>query len=313
MIAAAVHRWFENVCDESLPLWDIKLRRLLAIYEWFTREGLADKNFDKELTNDASYRERLSELLIAYKLMRAGYRLTSDGAGPDLWASKGSNGFWVEIITPRPMSIDPAYIEQVGASADGMLNVPSDQILRRWTAAIDAKAQKLRRYLDKGYVQSDQPFVIAVNGRSLRGDSNIGFNGVSMNPCAVEVLFGLGSLGLKSIAKGKITDVRIGRSHRSSVDSINRASIPMTTFLDDANAQISGVWAMDIDENEVLLDPLWPGLKRGYFSCAGIFNPFAANPLAPGDLPTFEDWTCQVTEDSYQLTHHNRIPFDGSS
>ncbi|MBP3984786.1 hypothetical protein J5837_10200 [Pseudoxanthomonas helianthi] len=322
MIPPAVQRKFESACSDAGGLWDIKLRRLIALFEWFTWEGLADPHFVQELAAEDTYRERLSEMLVAYKLMRSGYELKSDSAGPDFWAYKGEQGFWVEVVTPRPTRIDPDYLAQTGATDEGMLEFPADQVLRRWTQAIDKKVAALlgpregspdgKRpgYLHKGIVKATQPYVIAVNGRNLRGKAGIGFNGSSGNPCAVEALFAVGPLHIRfdPIGNGFMRP-SLGRSQRASIESPNGSPIPLTTFLDETYAQVSAVWALDIDEDEVLLDPAWPNLERNYFASAGVFNPLAVNPLAVGAFPTFEDWTCNISGDSYQLTHHNRIPF----
>lgn len=317
-IPPAVRSKFERVCGNATPLWDIKLRRLCMAYEWFTGAGLADNHFGQQIADDETYMERLSELLVAFKLMRAGYRLKSSSSGPDLWASKGDHRFWVEIVTPRPTRIDSDYLAQVGSTEDGQLIVPTDQILRRWTQAIDSKAQALLGtrdgkglgYLRKGKVQRNEPYVIAVNGRNLRGKAGIGFNGCSMNPCAVEALFAVGPLHFRFDPMGNgYVHPSFGRSQRASIESYNASPIPLTTFLDDDFVQISAVWALDIDEDEVLFDPAWPNLERNYFASAGVFNPLAVNSLSVGVFPTFEDWTCRITGESYQLTHHNRIPF----
>jgi len=312
---------FERACETTLPLWDIKFQRLCMLYEWFVGAGLADDHFDQHLVAAETYWQRLSEMLVAFKLMRAGCRLSSHSAGPDLWVQKGNCSFWIEVITPRPEGVDAVYLSQKGASPDGLLSVPMDQLLRRWTQAIDAKAGALMGtrdgknlgYLQKGYVHPNEPYVIAVNGRHLRGPAGIGFNGCSTSPCAVEVLFALGPLQIRFDRMGKSDDhfrfSGIRRSRRPEIQSPNNSPISLTTFLDANFAPISAVWAMDIDETELLLDPPWPSIERNYFASAGVFNPLANNPLRVGDFPTFEDWTCEITGDAYQLMHYNRIPF----
>lgn len=316
MVPEGVLARFSAACVNG-PHADLRMRRLCAAYEWFVYEGLADPQFAQCLAAEETYRERLSELLVAYKLMRFGYELRSAPVGPDLWAQKGDIGFWVEIVSPRPNNIDRAYLAQVGSDVDGMLEVPADQVLRRWTQAIESKAGALiggRRggegYIAKGIVGVDEAYVIAVNGRGLRGAAGIGFNGCSMNPCVVEAVFGVGPMRLEfEPLGGGCLRPGLRRVQRQCLDSLSGAPIPLVTFLDDSYSQVSAVWGLDIDEDEMLLDPAIRSVERNYFASACAFNPHARNPIPVGSLPTFEDWTCRVSDDAYQLTHHNRIPF----
>ena len=324
LIPTDVRRKFEEACTGTDPLWDIRLRRLISTFTWYTQAGLADKQFAQQLVADDTYLQRLSEMLVAYKLARAGYKLSSKAAGPDLWASKAGRGFWVEVITPRPEQVDASFLNQHEAGPDGFVKVPSDQILRRWTSAISEKARKLLGtdnqisgtrspgYLEKKLVKANEPFVIAINARNLRSKAGEGvFSGRSLNPCAVEALFAVGPLELRfgPLDGSSPARLSVGRSQRAVLKSATGADIQMTTFLDEAYAPISAVWALDIDESEMILNPPWPGIERNYFASAAMFNPHAINPLAPRDLPTFEDWTCKIEGDSYHLNHHDRIPF----
>jgi hypothetical protein len=83
------------------------------------------------------------------------------------------------------------------------MEFPHEPLLLRWTAAIKEKAEKLlgnaagaKGYLDKGIVATDDTYVIAVNGRLLRGPHFATINGISQFPFAVEAAFAVGPIAV---------------------------------------------------------------------------------------------------------------------
>jgi hypothetical protein len=70
-------------------------------------------------------------------------------------------------------------MEWLQSKLDEVITLPHEAILLRWTAAIKEKAEKLlgnadkgiAGYIDKGVVGAEDSYVVAINGRLLRGQS----------------------------------------------------------------------------------------------------------------------------------------------
>ena len=314
---------FSDNCIYSGPRKDLAIQRMVQVAGWFAvRYG--DHNFMQELTGTPEkYVQRISEILIAHKMRRAGYKIIAKGKGPDFFVEKNGTSFWIEVVCPESKSIPDDYISQVNQSPDGLLAVPWNDILLRWSNSIDQKAKKLlghhgndfQGYISKGLVKPEQPYVIAINARQLRGALGIGFNGMSTRPCAVEALFGIGQAilahvpNLDSTMPTQKKNAELTNLQRTAITKNNGSWVDTTSFFSPEFRAISAVWAMDIDESELLLEPKVHGISRAYWASAGIFNPLAANPISPGSLPTHEDWTCQLNQNNYTLKCDSRIPF----
>jgi type I restriction enzyme S subunit len=127
--------------------------------------------------------------------------------------------------------------------------------LQRWTAAIKEKAEKLlgnsagaRGYLQKGVVGPDDAYVIAINGRLLRGSRFANITGISQFPFAVEAGFAVGPITVTiNLDTGK--SAGSGHEHRPVIRKHNGALIPTYTFLDPVFNAVSAIWATDVDES----------------------------------------------------------------
>jgi len=319
----AIAMRFEQACAAS-PLAGTKLQRLTAAYHWFMDCRLGDRNFETELSSadNCVYMEKLSEMLVAYLLMRAGFTVVQGvtqsvqngclarlGA-PDFWVTKGDVRAWVEVVTPRPAFVGSFYLEQIQHDDSGMLPVPWNRILLRWTSAIKEKREKLDRYHLKGVVRPGDIYIVAVNGRNLRGASPIGFTGESGKPFVVEATIGAGPpfIGFVPLDNGRLWP-ELKWSVRREARSVSGSSVPLVPFLDPAHADLSAVWGMDVDEDELLLNPPVGSAERGYFASAVVLNHLANAPMPAGLLPAFEDWMYSVGEEAPALIGSSRIPF----
>jgi hypothetical protein len=84
-------------------------------------------------------------------------------------------------------------MEWLQSKLDEVITLPHEAILLRWTAAIKEKAEKLlgnadkgiAGYIDKGVVGAEDSYVVAINGRLLRGQSC--FASINLGPASAEL------------------------------------------------------------------------------------------------------------------------------
>lgn len=100
----------------------------------------------------------------------------------------------------RTQGLPDEWINHVSGN---VVSLPHEEILLRWTSAIKEKAEKLlgradRKtgeripgYIEKGIVTPSDAYVIAINGRLLRGFGGAipELHGISQLPYAVEATF----------------------------------------------------------------------------------------------------------------------------
>jgi hypothetical protein len=152
-------------------------QRLEEVCNAFVSSGHGDGNAMQKLcsADDSQYWQQLSEVLIATQLVREKIQIAHPREGLDFVFDDNGRRVWIEVICPEPRGIPDTWIKHFPGSP---VDLPHEAILLRWTAAIKEKAEKLlgkpgtRGYLDKGIVGPNDAYVIAVNGRLLRG-----FNG----------------------------------------------------------------------------------------------------------------------------------------
>jgi hypothetical protein len=171
-----VVRRFEAEWPLPNPQHEQVIAFLTQTYKRYCDEGLADREFGKQLAlgSEYVYQQRAGELLLAEDLWNDGFTLSSADEGPDFRAEKDGEAFWIELVTPEPKGLPEEYLRSREPGA-GAFHYPANEMLLRWTAAIAEKARKLlgcaesgiKGYLDKGIVKPDERYVIAVNDRLL--------------------------------------------------------------------------------------------------------------------------------------------------
>jgi type I restriction enzyme S subunit len=274
--------------------------RLIAVTEEYIENGRGDANAEQRLCSpdDNIYWQQLSEVLLGHQLAIAGVPFTHPAAGPDFRIEVGARRVWVEVITPTPANIPAEWLAPAG---NGVRDFPHEEILLRWTAAIKQKAEVLlgnprgaNGYLANGIVGPDDCYVIAVNGRLLRGFDG-GFaelNGVSQFPFAVEATFAVGPLQIR-IDRNTLQSSAPQHQQRYLIHKPRGAPVPADTFIDPQFAPISAIWATDIDELS-LLERI-PQMVTAH-------NPLATNPLPRDLLPAQDEYVARLIDaDTYQL------------
>jgi hypothetical protein len=277
-------------------------RRLEEVCNVFVTSGHGDGNAMQNLcsADDSQYWQQLSEVLIATQLLQAKNQIAHPRKGPDFVFDDNGRKVWIEVICPEPRGLPDDWMRHTPGSA---VTLPHEAILLRWTAAIKEKTEKLlgkpgmRGYLDKGIVGPNDAYVVAVNGRLLRG-----FNGsfpeligISQFPYAVEATFALGPLQVL-IDRTTLKATEGGHQHRPLIPKPNGNAVPADTFFDRKFAPLSAIWAVDLDELLLIGEPR---------PMAVVHNPLAANPLGRTVLPAQSEYVAVDCGANFELTRHD--------
>ncbi|TAZ51024.1 hypothetical protein [Rhizobium ruizarguesonis] len=272
--------------------------------------GLADANSEQRLCdeNHSVFWQQFSEVLLARQLQSLGLPLSHAAEGPDFLIEHDGQRTWIEVITPEPKGLPEAWTNHVFGN---VISLPHEELLLRWTAAIKEKAEKLlgrtdRRtdaripgYRDKEIVRDADRYVIAINGRLLRGFGGAfaELNGISQFPYAVESTLAIGPLQVK-IDRSTLETMGSGHQYRMRIRKPSGAEVPADTFLDPAFSDISAVWAVDVDEM-LVMDEMRP--------MAVVHNPMARTALPPKFLPAQSEYFADVNADYYELRREDGV------
>ena len=268
----------------------------------FVESGLADAKFTKELCSgsEQQFWSCVSEALLAARLRNVGLdpKPSHDG-GPDFLVIQSGLKIWIEVICPEPTGVPSEWLTSELGKAVKVVDFPHELILLRWTSAIKEKAEKLigsldgsvKGYIEKRIVESGDAYVIAVNGRHLRGPFSA-LLGISQFPFAAEAVFAIGPYQIR-IDRDTTEQVGAGHQHRPMVSKPNGALVPAYTFLDPRFQPISAIWAVDVDGTSAIgnTEPM-----------AVIHNPNAVNPIPTSFLPAQDEYVAEpIGSDNFKL------------
>lgn len=259
--------------------------------------GLVDANLAARLcaTDDNTYWQALSEVMIALQLRKSGIEPVHVEPGPDFLIELEGQRTWIEVICPSPNGIPHDWL---AFESGKVQSVPHEAMLLRWTSAIKEKAEKLigppgepaKGYLKKGIVRNGDAYVVAVNARLLRSRYPV-LEGVSQFPFAVEATFSVGPYEI-TINRDTMETISSGHRHRPRIPKPNGAQVPADTFLDPRFAPISAIWATDMDEC---------ALRDRSVPMAVVHNPLATAPVLVGRLPSQTEYVAVSEGDVYRL------------
>ena len=276
--------------------------RMAAVYTWFFDAGLSERKFEAAIKagHDPEYSQNLSEMLVAYRLHQAGFALnrSSRKGGPDFVAIKDGVKILVEVVTPQALPEVDVYLNRPKA---GVFTVPLQGFLMCWTKGIAAKTKQLlgdgnsRGWREKKLVDENAPFVIAVNGCLFSGMFDEGFRPpVGSHPWAATALYAISD---PTIRFDRQTGQRLwtGFEHRKELTRTDKEPIPLDTFFDPACTPVSAVWAMVVDQFDLLYDD--PAvLPQQHYASAVLHNHNAEVAISVGLLPAYEEWA--ITSDA---------------
>lgn len=263
-------------------------QRLADAFDAFMVHGLGDPQFIKELLSDKEERfaQRLGEIQLALRMRSAGFALASKAKGPDLLATKHGRRVWMELITPEPKDLPEEWIRP----RNGVQTFPHEKVLLRWTAAIKEKMEKGRGYLEKGIIQTEDPYVIVVNDALLNARGGF-LHGISQKPFVVEATLAVGPIQV-TIDRNTLETLGTGHQHRTHVINHNQARVPADTFFDPKYQHVSAVMGTSLRIPDVRGEA-WPNHL--------VHNQRASVPVPHGFIPAGEEWACKETPTQYTV------------
>jgi len=306
MVEQALRCRFRGETSEQIAL----IEALTNMISDCRLKGWNDKNVIKGLcsSDTSKYRQSLSEVLLFHLLSAQGFTPICSTNGPDFVIEKHGKKIWIEVITPEPKGLPDDWCSGAMGKA---ITVPNDEILLRWTNAIDEKTKKLNGrfeprtgefrpgYLQKKIVGPNDSYVIAINGIDLRWHWVFpNLNGISQYPFAVEAVFGIGPIQIH-IDRKTLTATHSDQQIRDSIPKRVDQNVPVGTFISSGPftqnefKRVSAIWALDIDEMYSL------GHER---PMVVVHNPLAEFPIEEKLLPAFEEYVCIAQANEWQLT-----------
>jgi hypothetical protein len=243
---------------------------------WRTYAPYADRNFREDARKH--FLQRYWEMYLTVSLI--GSNLTPVKAadeGPEFFIEIDGRRVWVEAIAPTGGQGPDKVSEFPLGEA---FNVPTEQVILRYTNALAEKYAKYRRDVEKGIVGPGDGYVLAINCREI---PHARFGGVI--PYVVQAFLPFGNAAVAfDVRTGKIVDKYFER--RESVSKLNAVKIPTTAFLDPEYAGISAIIhsAVDAANSPVVLGE----------DFIVLHNPLAAHPIG---TETFSRWRQYVFAD----------------
>lgn len=254
---------------------------------WTKFHPYADTNFIEELESSDSgkFHQRYWEMFLGAWLIDMGFQLLPhNNEGPDIAIQLNDRKVFFEAIVPGPGDGPdkvPELIPQVwepGVKLEAK-DVPSNQILMRWTSAFHTKAQQFRKYIDSGIVSGKDSCVIAINSCLL---GHFGFDGISSFPAALEAVYPIGPQQVH-FTQNQPEKTTVDLQHRPSVEKSNKSPIKTTPFMSDEFGFISALIATHKSDAHMFCYPGRP--------VALIHNLHAAVPIARKQIPAdYEYW-----------------------
>lgn len=297
----------------------IEVRNFIyQLWETFQKHDLQDSVFATEFTsgNHERFLQRYTEMLFSWYFVKMGFLPTSQDEGPDLCIDHNGMRIWIEIITPQLLPSSGSGTEAQKASKTikdylapppidpkemSVIDVPTKQILLRWTAALKEKKEKLTGkknksnqldYMEKGIVQPGDIYVIAINSVLL---GHCGFVGISQYPNPVEATFAVGPIQV-SINRKTSEVAHSEPSYRPHILNHNQSPVPADSFLNPNYKEVSALIATHV------------GLEAAFQPCPPsplvlVHNPYAVNSLPKRIFKAEEEYIAEDNGKFWTITN----------
>ena len=211
-------RWDKEVMaflDNQYPNAPNYKASLASLWKKYLALEMPNEHFVKEFTSGKkpAVFQRAWEMMLARHLDAQGYQISTSDEGPDFRFEHNGRRIWVEAVSPEPAGVPDHYLEHPKRNEFKVGDVPHNEVLLRWTAAIKEKWNKLKHYRVKGIVGENDGYVIAVNGCQL-GAFPLQ-HGVSRLPYALEAVYPVGPVAIPiDKATGKIGQAFVSERRR---------------------------------------------------------------------------------------------------
>lgn len=254
-------------------------------------------------------------MIFAWYFIRLGFLPTSKDKRSDLCIEYNGVRIWIEIITPQllPPSGDGTEAQKAAKEIEDYLappptdpkkiraiEIPTQQILLRWTAALKEKREKLTGrktkknnqpgYIEEGIVKPQDIYVIAINSILL---GHHGFVGISQCPNPVEATFAVGSIQV-IINRETSEAVSSEPSYRQYIVNYNQSCVSTDSFLNPDYKEVSALIATHV------------GLEAAIQSCPPsplvlVHNPYAVNPLPKQIFKEEEEYVAEDKGEFWEI------------
>lgn len=225
----------------------------LAQEMWEVFSPWADPNFPQQFSHNVH--PRFWEMYLGIRLLERNFKLVpkKSSFGPDFHILLDQKNIWVEATAPEDgtgKDAVPSIYE-----LDGTKPVPEDKIILRFTNAISAKIKKREEYIKKGVIDSDDAFVIALNGRGINMTL---FEGPL--PAIVRSVYPAGDYSI-TIDVNTLKPVREGYQTRHEISKVSGSPVLTNAFLNQDYSGVSGI----LYSNAAFWDmPVTPGCEFLY-------------------------------------------------
>lgn len=239
---------------------------------WKQYQPHADSHFLEEFKHQ--FTQRSWELYLGVTLLKHGFRLglqKDDGPDFEILNSEGKRLAWIEAIAvTKGTGGDRVPDLHYG----GVSSIPTDEMVLRIANGLAAKYKKYCSDLENGFVENDDPYVIALDRSQLEHVD-------ALLPNILKALFGIGTLALHVRVGGK--RVKRPKSSWTSQFEIQKRSgnsVPMLFF---ENPEHAGISAVIYTQDHVINSPRGPKQMGQNFTI--VHNPHARNPLPNSFFP----------------------------
>jgi type I restriction enzyme S subunit len=254
---------------------------------WKIFEPFADTNFQAEFQSNepGKFQQRYWEMHLGCWLLNKGFKLLAHKSeGPDIAIQLPDRKLFIEAIAPGPGS-GPDKVPDItpqpwkpGEKLE-VREVPSKQIILRWTAAFHVKAQCIQKYHEAGIITPKDSCIIAINSCQLGA---FGFDGISTFPAAVEAVYPIGPQQVH-FTIGQPEKTTSDLQYRPEVEKLNKSTVTTTPFMGKNFSYVSAILAAHRNELFMYCQPEQ--------SLVLVHNQHAAAPIIRKELPVdIEYW-----------------------
>lgn len=246
---------------------------------WQKYESYAEPDFLDDARKD--FHAKTWEMYVGCLFLDYGFNLQkkTQKKGPDLHLLWNKRSIWVEATAPGSGTGDNAVPEY---KYNEVSDQPSDQIILRFTSAIQEKFEKYKSYRSNGIINDDDFYIIAINGGRIRYSS-----GAPTLPYIVSSVLPFGNLVFAlDKQSGKI--VNSFHQYRDALITAKGSPVPTDIFM---NKDYAGISAVLYSYMNVVNRPNKIGVEVHV-----VHNPLADNNLPHGIFPFGTEWWVEGNE-----------------
>ena len=293
---------FDNAVTTDDPIYNYicagseqmaKDAKMLTETLWKRYQPYADRNFKEQIRRE--FDARFWEMYLGCTLMDKGYEITrkaSKNAGPDIKVKYRGDIIWIEAIAPTSGNKNSSdrVPDSVITNPPTAQEVPDEQIILRYRAAIKEKHNTYFRYSKSGIISDGDFYIIAING------CRIPFSETDFGP--PRILRSVLPFGFPQVTYDKVSMQIIsqGFQYRATVTKASGSTVQTDIFLDLHYKHISAVLFSNAS-----VFALTNSMGDDFIT---VHNPLA-HPL-PDDFLNFgQQWEAQLQGNEISVSRKN--------